>query len=720
MKRFAARGASVLWLSMLALGWTAAAEMPRGELRVEIHEPAGDRVLTDLEDSVRVEGGASVFGGVKYLDLFFVLDSSKSLLRTDRLDHRSQGAIGLVRNLPPKSDIQIGIVEFDRNAEMILPLTTDRVAVIEKLKGLDRKGATDIAKGIQTALVGFREGARPDSTRVILLFTDGKSDEDEAYAAMKRARQERVAIHTLQLGSDEDGMEMLQKIADGTGGSFIQVTDPAGLPEAFLNLRTTGVDHVTLRVGDGEQIPTTLIGGTFSGNVALEPGLNHIVASATSLDGETREDSVDVLVSGPLTLGIETPFDGTLYQKRESELLVEGLASIFAGLPSFMLENHSDRGIARVVLRVGEGSGQPALLSEGHFRGRVSLEIGENRIIATATSHDGRVADAFVTVTVRLPGCAELQVQAERDGEPVVSLSERGIELVFDASGSMWAQLDGKTKVEIGRETLVSALDWMPADLQLALRVYGHQHSREQKNCTDSELLVPLAAGDRERVRTALLSFKPRGQTPIAYSLDQIAGDMASFAGERAVVLVTDGIESCGGDPVASARKLKETEGITVHVIGFGMGGTEDEDQRSLRAIAEASGGRFVTARSAAELRDALTATVGTAWTVRKGDEVLGGGSLGSDDVIRLPEGNYTVAFASAPPIEVPVHLTSEEHTNLLLIRNSDGVTWSTRHREAEYRTCEAAAVADSSPSMPAVRSHETAAPPAAPGVSVD
>ena len=687
MKRFAARGASVLWLSMLALGWTAAAEMPRGELRVEIHEPAGDRVLTDLEDSVRVEGGASVFGGVKYLDLFFVLDSSKSLLRTDRLDHRSQGAIGLVRNLPPKSDIQIGIVEFDRNAEMILPLTTDRVAVIEKLKGLDRKGATDIAKGIQTALVGFREGARPDSTRVILLFTDGKSDEDEAYAAMKRARQ---------------------------------VTDPAGLPEAFLNLRTTGVDHVTLRVGDGEQIPTTLIGGTFSGNVALEPGLNHIVASATSLDGETREDSVDVLVSGPLTLGIETPFDGTLYQKRESELLVEGLASIFAGLPSFMLENHSDRGIARVVLRVGEGSGQPALLSEGHFRGRVSLEIGENRIIATATSHDGRVADAFVTVTVRLPGCAELQVQAERDGEPVVSLSERGIELVFDASGSMWAQLDGKTKVEIGRETLVSALDWMPADLQLALRVYGHQHSREQKNCTDSELLVPLAAGDRERVRTALLSFKPRGQTPIAYSLDQIAGDMASFAGERAVVLVTDGIESCGGDPVASARKLKETEGITVHVIGFGMGGTEDEDQRSLRAIAEASGGRFVTARSAAELRDALTATVGTAWTVRKGDEVLGGGSLGSDDVIRLPEGNYTVAFASAPPIEVPVHLTSEEHTNLLLIRNSDGVTWSTRHREAEYRTCEAAAVADSSPSMPAVRSHETAAPPAAPGVSVD
>ncbi len=720
MNRLVAQRAWLLWLSILALGSTAAAGMPRGELRVEIHEPAGDRVLTELEDSLRVEGGASIFGGVKYLDLFFVLDSSKSLLRTDRLDHRSRGAIGLVRSLPSKSDIQIGIVEFDRNAEMISALTSDRAAVIEKLKGLDRKGATDIAEGIQSALAGFREGARADSTRVILLFTDGKSDEEEAYAAMDQARQEGVAIHTLLLGSDEDGTEMLQKIADGTGGSFIQVTDPAELPEAFLNLRTTGVEHVTLRVDDGERIPTTLIGGTFSGDVALEPGLNHIVASATSIDGETREDSVDVLVSGPLTLGIETPFDGTLYEKRESELLVEGLASIFAGLPSFMLDDHSDRGIAKVVLRVGEGPGRPALLSEGHFRGRVSLEIGENRIIATATSRDGRVADAFVTVTVRPPGCAELQVRAERAGEPVVSLSERGIEFVFDASGSMWAQLGGKTKIEIGRETLMSALDWMPADLQLALRVYGHQHGREQKNCTDSELLVPLAAGDRERVRTALASFKPRGQTPIAYTLDQIAGDMVSFAGQRAVVLVTDGIESCGGDPVAAARKLKETEDITVHVIGFGMGGAEDEDQRSLRAIAEASGGRFVTARSAAELRDALTATVGTAWTVRKGDEVLGQGSLGSDDVVHLREGDYTVAFASEPPFEVTVHLTSEEHTNLLLTRNTDGVAASTRHSEAEYRSCEAADVADSSPSVPPVRSDETAAPPAALAGSVD
>jgi hypothetical protein len=195
---------------------------------------------------------------------------------------------------------------------------------------------------------------------------------------------------------------------------------------------------------------------------------------------------------------------------------------------------------------------------------------------------------------------------------------------------------------------------------------------------------------------------------------------MVSFAGKRAVVLVTDGIESCGGNPVASARKLKENEDITVHVIGFGMGGAEDEDQRSLRAIAEASGGRFVTARSAAELRDALTATVGTAWTIRKGDEVLGRGSLGSNDVIHLREGDYTVAFASEPPLEVPVHLTSEEHTNLLLTRRTDGVTASTRHSQAEYRSCEAGDVARSIPSTPVVRSDETPAPPAALGVGVE
>ena len=114
--------------AILLVGLAAAASAQTGELRVEIQQPAAYRVLTSWETSVEVEGGASIFGGVKYLDLFLVLDTSKSLQRTDPRDYRTAGAIGLVESLPAKSDIQIGVVDFDRNADLISPLTADRHA----------------------------------------------------------------------------------------------------------------------------------------------------------------------------------------------------------------------------------------------------------------------------------------------------------------------------------------------------------------------------------------------------------------------------------------------------------------------------------------------------------------------------------------------------------------------------------------------------------------
>ena len=256
-----------------------------GDLQVEIQKPASELRLESWETSIEVEGGASIFGGVKYLDLFLVMDSSKSLRRTDPKDYRAAGAIGLVTNLSAKSDIRIGVVEFDKNAELVAPLTPNRAAVIAALDGLDRSGDTNLAAGIETALAGFEEGARPDSSRVMLLFTDGKSNAKRARWAMEEARRRGVAIHTLLLGSDEQGAKLLREIAEGSGGSFVRVTDPAKLPEAFLNLRTTGIEHVDLRVNGSSPIPTALTGGTFSARVPLQVGENEIVATATSLDG---------------------------------------------------------------------------------------------------------------------------------------------------------------------------------------------------------------------------------------------------------------------------------------------------------------------------------------------------------------------------------------------------------------------------------------------------
>jgi Mg-chelatase subunit ChlD len=577
-----------------------------GDLRVEIRDPARGVVLSGGETSVEVTGGASVFGGVKHLDIFLVLDTSKSLQRTDPRDYRASGAAGLVRALPAWSDIRVGVVGFARKAKLLAPLTSDRAQVVEVLGELPRSGSTDLAAGIRAALGGFEQGARPDATRAILLFTDGKSDDDEARAAMNAARRRGVVVHALLLGSDRSGQELLAEIAGGTGGSFVRVTDPARLPQAFLNLRTTGVERVVVSVNGGDPVPTNFVGGAFSATVPLAVGENRVVATATTLDGRQREDAV--------------------------------------------------------------------------------------------------------TVTVREPGCAELEVAAERNGAAALSISDRAVEVVFDASGSMWGRMQERPKIEIAKQTLAEALGVLPDDLSLALRVYGHQHAREERNCEDSELMVPTGSGNHERIREAIAGFRPRGQTPLAHSLRQVAGDLRGFSGERSVVLVTDGIESCGGDPVAAARALRQNEGIAVHVIGFGIGGASDENVASLRAIADASGGRFFTAGSAQELRDALAVSVGTPFAVYRDEVPVARGALGGRERIRLPEGAYEVRLESNPPRRVPVELRSEEHLSLVITRQRDDVSARARRRETDWMACEIGS------SAPLARGREQGgAPPAAP-----
>ena len=661
---------------------------PRSELRLEIRTP-GDLDLTGWETSIAVEGGASVFGGVRFLDLMLALDTSKSLLRTDPKNYRTSGAIGLVESLPANADVQIGLVDFDRKADLVSPLTTDGPAISRALRSLDRLGSTNLAAGIRAALAELESHARPDSSRAILLFTDGKTNADKARRAMEEARAQQVPIHALLLGSNREGAEILREIALGTGGSFIHVTDPESLPDAFLNLRTTGVESVTLRVNDSLPVPARLIGGTFSARLPLELGENRIEVMATSLDGRTATEAVTVTVSGPMEVAIETPIAGTQFRSQEREVTIEGAVDSLVDLPAGVPVDDASWGVESVVLRVNDSPPFATELSGGRFRGRVLLEAGENRVAAVARSHDGRMAGDSIDVVVRSPGCAELRVMAVSDGRPALSISDRSVEIVFDASNSMWGQLDGRTKLDIARETLREALDWLPRDLMLALRVYGHRHARELRRCTDSELLVAFGSDSRERIREAIASLKPRGQTPLAYSLEQVIGDFGSFRGERAVILITDGIESCGGDPSGAAGALQERGSLPVHVIGFGLGSEGDEDLASLRAIAEASGGRFLTARSAAELREALAVTVGTSFRVLRGDRVVAKGALGDRGAMLLPAGDYQVRLESAPPHEVPVTLTSEEALTLVLERELGAVTGSVERRSADYAPCD-------------------------------
>jgi hypothetical protein len=256
------------------------------------------------------------------------------------------------------------------------------------------------------------------------------------------------------------------------------------------------------------------------------------------------------------------------------------------------------------------------------------------------------------------------------------------VEIVVDASKSMWGQIDGQSKMEIAKTTLEEVSYWLPEDLDLALRAYGNTSSSDNNNCADSSLLVPFGERNREYVRHAIAGLRPTGQTPIAYALNQAAGDFGSLQSDRTLVLVSDGIESCGGDPVTAAYALRQ-QGIVVHLIGFGLGNAAEEDAASLQAVANASGGRYVTAGSAEELKAALAETVATSFSVYQGSTEVASGSLGSADVMLLPEGDYRVQ------VEAQVRLAPRDSVTLTLEKSGGVVSPFEQRDELPHTTCE-------------------------------
>jgi hypothetical protein len=176
--------------------------------------------------------------------------------------------------------------------------------------------------------------------------------------------------------------------------------------------------------------------------------------------------------------------------------------------------------------------------------------------------------------------------------------------LVLDASGSMNAQIGGRTKLQIARE-VVNGLgeDW-PQTTELGLITYGH---REKDNCSDIQTLVKPASGSWPAIRAAVDDVEAKGKTPITEAVRAAAKELQSEEGKATVILVSDGLETCNADPCAAATEL-EKAGVdfTVHVVGFG---TTQEENRQLQCIASKTGGRFLGAKNAAELKTAMAQT---------------------------------------------------------------------------------------------------------------
>lgn len=146
---------------------------------------------------------------------------------------------------------------------------------------------------------------------------------------------------------------------------------------------------------------------------------------------------------------------------------------------------------------------------------------------------------------------------------------------LFDASGSMMAQWGDELRIDAAKRVLTNLVDSLRVNdkIELALRPYGHLTPAKERNCEDTRLEIPFAPNNNDRIMKRLKTIYPRGTTPIAYSLEQSAKDFPKDDSYRnIIIIITDGIESCGGDPCAVSLELQKKDiFLRPFVIGLGM-----------------------------------------------------------------------------------------------------------------------------------------------------
>lgn len=155
---------------------------------------------------------------------------------------------------------------------------------------------------------------------------------------------------------------------------------------------------------------------------------------------------------------------------------------------------------------------------------------------------------------------------------------------LLDGSGSMLAKWGGggQTRMDAAKRVLSDIVDSLASNskVELALRVYGHQYHKQQNVCNDTKLEVPFGAVNHSKIIERLNAINPKGNTPITYALEKAADDFPVDKEYRnIIILITDGIESCDGDPCSTSLALqKRSIFLKPFIIGLGMNAAESRE----------------------------------------------------------------------------------------------------------------------------------------------
>jgi hypothetical protein len=214
--------------------------------------------------------------------------------------------------------------------------------------------------------------------------------------------------------------------------------------------------------------------------------------------------------------------------------------------------------------------------------------------------------NAALCLAARERRTGRLSVSADLGPQPAAA-SRKNLLIILDLSGSMNLPLGKSTRIATARQVLRDVLKRIPDDFNVGLRLYGHRYGSKQKEtCTDSELKVPVAPLNRDSLLKIVDLTRPRGETPLVYSVLQAVNDLKAVGG-GSVALITDGEESCGGDFTA-ARNTIRASGLDfrLSIVGFTL--KEGSAQQQLGALTSATGGAYYSAADGPSLTRALVA----------------------------------------------------------------------------------------------------------------
>ena len=245
-----------------------------------------------------------------------------------------------------------------------------------------------------------------------------------------------------------------------------------------------------------------------------------------------------------------------------------------------------------------------------------------------------------------------LSVRAPADGSRPAMAPGVGVELILDTSGSMLERVEGRTRIDVAKEALQAVVrDGLDEGIPVALRTFGGKGKGKKARC-GTRLTLPLAPLDKAATADLIRGMKVKKQTstPIGAALLEVADDLAGVTGPRTVVLVTDGEETCDGDPLAAIEQLRAA-GLDVHVNIVGFELDDEAIKASMADWATSGGGTYFDAAGSDGLASAISAAVSAPFVVYGPDDtILASGTVGGGPA-RLDPGTYRVEVLVDPPV---------------------------------------------------------------------